>query len=249
MACFITGDTHGDFTRFKEDIFYEQAELNREDYVIICGDLGGIWDRSPKENKTLDWLDRRPFTTLFVSGNHENFDALREYPVLEWHGGKVQQVRPGVLHLMRGQVYDINGKRFFTMGGASSHDIQDGILEPDDRLFKQKFRKLSMERALFRVNHRSWWKEELPSETEYEEALANLDKAGWEVDYIITHCCPTSVQDVFSGGLFQKDALTDFFDEIRRRCQFKYWFFGHYHENMVIEKSFVMLYEQIIRLK
>lgn len=38
MACFITGDTHGDFTRFKEDIFYEQAELNREDYVIICGD-------------------------------------------------------------------------------------------------------------------------------------------------------------------------------------------------------------------
>ena len=28
-----------------------------------------------------------------------------------------------------------------------------------------------------------------------------------------------------------------------------YWFFGHYHENMVLEKRFVMLYEQIIRLK
>lgn len=62
-------------------------------------------------------------------------------------------------------------------------------------------------------------------------------------------CCPSSVQDIFSGGLYQRDALTEFFDEIRRRCQFKYWFFGHYHENMVIEKKYAMLYEQIIRLK
>ena len=38
MAIFITGDTHGDFTRFKKDIFYEQAELTKEDCVIITGD-------------------------------------------------------------------------------------------------------------------------------------------------------------------------------------------------------------------
>ena len=62
-------------------------------------------------------------------------------------------------------------------------------------------------------------------------------------------CCPSSVQDTFSRGFYQRDALTDFFDEIQERCQFKYWFFGHYHENMVVEKRFVMLYEQIIRLK
>ena len=37
-----------------------------------------------------------------------------------------------------------------------------------------------------------------------------------------------------------------FFDEVHQRCQFKYWFFGHYHEDMVIEKKYVMLYEQII---
>ena len=103
--------------------------------------------------------------------------------------------------------------------------------------------------ALFRVNHRSWWKEELPSEDEYETARKTLNQAGWDVDYIITHCCPSSVQDTFSRGLYQRDALTDFFDEIRERCRFQYWFFGHYHENMVVEKEFVMLYNQIIRLK
>lgn len=34
------------------------------------------------------WLNDRPFTTLFVDGNHENFDLLNAYPVENWHGGK-----------------------------------------------------------------------------------------------------------------------------------------------------------------
>ena len=38
MAIFITGDTHGDFTRFKKKIFYEQAELTKDDCVMIAGD-------------------------------------------------------------------------------------------------------------------------------------------------------------------------------------------------------------------
>ncbi len=182
-------------------------------------------------------------------GNHENYDAYKGYPKEEWHGGQIQRIRPSVLHLMRGQVYELNGRKFFTMGGASSHDIQDGILEPDDPDFEEKFQQLEQRGALFRVNHRSWWAEELPSEAEYLEARANLERVRWNVDYIISHCCPSSIQDVFSGGMFKKDALTEFFDEVCQRCTFRYWFFGHYHSNMVIEKKYAMLYEQIIRLK
>lgn len=174
---------------------------------------------------------------------------LRSYPIGQWHGGLVQAIRPSVLHLMRGQLYNICGKRIFTMGGASSHDIRDGILEADDPDYKRKIRQLNAAGALFRVNHRSWWREELPSEDEYRTARATLDKADWDVDYIITHCCPSSIQNTFSGGLYPRDSLTDFFDEARERCQFKYWFFGHFHENVVVEKKFVMLYKQIIRLK
>ena len=77
MAIFITGDTHGDFTRFKKKIFYEQAELTKDDCVIIAGDFGGIWDGSAEERHWLDWLEAKPFTTLFVSGNHENFDMRK----------------------------------------------------------------------------------------------------------------------------------------------------------------------------
>ena len=42
----------------------------------------------------------------------------KDSPVAEWHGGKVHRIRPHVLHLMRGQIFELEGCRFFTMGGA-----------------------------------------------------------------------------------------------------------------------------------
>jgi len=71
-------------------------------------------------------------------------------------GGTIRRIRPSVVLLERGQIFDLDGRRFFTMGGASSHDIQDGILEPDDPQFKRKQRQLDTSGALYRVNHRSW---------------------------------------------------------------------------------------------
>ena len=151
--------------------------------------------------------------------------------------------------LERGQVFDLGARTFFTMGGASSHDIQDGVLEPDAPDFLWRFQWLNAQGAAFRVNHRSWWREELPSESEYAEARANLDRAGWTVDYLLTHCGPTSIQNDLLGPLSKPDALTDFLEEIGQRCQFKYHFFGHYHRNEIVRKKCVLLYEQIIRLK
>lgn len=223
--------------------------MTKEDVVLVCGDLGSVWYGDKRDDDGLDFLERRPFTTAFVPGNHENYDTLRTYPLEEWHGGKVRPIRPSVLMLERGQVFDLGGKHIFAMGGASSHDIQDGILEPDDPQFLEKFQTLNACRAVFRVNHRSWWKEELPDEEEYREARANLEKAGWAVDYIVTHCASTSVQDLLLRELSKPDALTDFLEEVCRRCSFQYHFFGHYHSNQVIQKKYVLLYEQIIRLK
>lgn len=138
---YITGDCHADYARFNAENFPEQSEMTKNDYVIICGDFGGVWNidaESPREKWWMDWLENKPFTTLFVDGNHENFDRLYTYPVEEWNGGKVHKIRPSVIHLMRGQVFTIEGKKIFTFGGAGSHDISGGILEPDDPDFKKK---------------------------------------------------------------------------------------------------------------
>ena len=189
---YITGDCHGDFVRFNKENFPEQIELTKDDYVIICGDFGGVWnvdEESKRETWWMEWLEGRPFTTLFVDGNHENFDRLYEYPVEEWHGAKVHKVRPSVIHLMRGQIYQIDGKKIFTFGGASSHDISGGILEPDDPDYKTKKKVLDQGWLPYRINHVSWWKQELPSEAEMEEGLKNLSLHGNTVDFIVSHCC------------------------------------------------------------
>ena len=249
MEVFITGDTHGNFRRFLPEFFYEQEWLNKEDILLIAGDFGGVWYGDDRDSNGLDFLEQRPFTTAFVSGNHENYDALRAYPPEEWHGGKVRRIRPSVLLLERGQVFELGGKRIFAMGGASGHDIRDGILEPDDPLFLERFQTLNAQGAPFRVNHRSWWKEELPSEAEYREARTNLEKAGWAVDYIIPHCAPTIIQNALLREFSTPDALTDSLEEVCRQCRFKYHFFGHRHSNLVLQQKYVLLYEQILRLK
>ena len=245
---FITGDTHRDYTRFKTDIFPEQKEMTKDDFVIICGDFG-IWNNSKEENHWFDWLDNRPFTTLFVDGNHENFDLLNNYPVEQWHGGNVHFVRPSIVHLMRGQLFTIDGRTFFTMGGASSHDISDGILYPDSPGYKKEKSLLdSQGKFTYRISGISWWKEELPSEEEYDIARKTLSACEHSVDFILTHCAPNSISDTLGRGLYQPDALTNFLEEISQQCRFENWFFGHCHEDRIVNKRYVCLYEQIVRI-
>ena len=249
---YITGDCHSDFGRFNDNIFPEQQEMTKEDYVIICGDFGGVWhmeEEDDREKKALDFLEDRPFTTLFVDGNHENFDRLYSYPEKEWHGGKVHEIRPSVLHLMRGQVYEIDGKKIFTFGGASSHDISGGILEQDDPDFTQKWIQLRRGNLPYRINHFSWWAMELPTEQEMEEGRRNLAKNDYKVDFIVSHCCASSTQALLSHGEFENDILTDYLDEIRSKTRFKKWFFGHYHENRNVNVEEIAIYEQIIRVR
>ena len=64
MAIFITGDTHGDFSRLLPAAFHEQRDLTKEDYLIICGDFGGVWDGGDAEQQWLDWLETRSFTAV-----------------------------------------------------------------------------------------------------------------------------------------------------------------------------------------
>lgn len=244
---YITGDTHGGFQRFGNKYFPQQKELGRDDYVIISGDFGGVWDGSPSERYWLDWLEERPFTTLFVDGNHENFTALNALTAEEWHGGKVHAIRPNVLHLMRGQIFDIGGLTFFTMGGAASHDIQDGILDPKSPDFEREYWRKRRMRQMFRVNGVSWWLEEMPNEEEYAEAVCALERAGWCVDVILTHCAPTSVQQKIDPH-YTPDRLTDFLQMVKERCAFAYWFFGHYHDNRIIDEKFILQWEQISAL-
>lgn len=250
---YITGDTHGDLTRFSSHAFPEQTNMTKDDYVIICGDFGGVWTRdqeSKDESGWLDYLDSKPFTLLFVSGNHENFDRLLQYPEKEWNGGLVNEIRPSIFHLRRGQIFTLQGKKFFTFGGARSHDIDGGILELTDPLCRHKQRFAYLEGKHCRINHLSWWKEEEPTQEEMELGLRNLESANWSVDFVITHDCPTSVLIQYYGSSDSAEPyeLTSYLEDIKQKLDYKKWFFGHHHDNKAITDKDLMLYEQIVQI-
>lgn len=248
----ITGDTHAEFNRFSTDSFTAQKEMTKDDYVIICGDFGGVWNyfgESAEEVYWLNWLNDKNFTTLFVDGNHENFDRLNtDYPVKEWHGGRAHEIRPSVLHLMRGEVFEIEGLKFFTFGGARSHDIEAGILNPLDSDFEKRYKELRDSNAAFRVLHLSWWPQEEPSEDEMQRGLVNLEKHGNKVDYIISHECAASTFALMYHGRYKPYELNQYLEKVHQTVEFKKHFFGHHHWNKAINDKDVCLYEQITRI-
>ena len=106
---FVTGDTHGDYDigKLSSDRF-DSRKLDKDDYLIVAGDFGLVFhpvQSTGREEYWLRWLAQKPFTTLFVDGNHENFDRLNEMPVEMWHGGRVHRINDSVLHLMRGEAF------------------------------------------------------------------------------------------------------------------------------------------------
>lgn len=227
---YVTGDTHRviDFDKLRK---LPRDQFTKEDYVIICGDAGIIWG-SDTDNEIIEIYNNLPFTTLFIDGNHENHDLLDSYPVEEWNGGKVHKISDSIIHLMRGQVFNICGQRFFTMGGAVSTD------------------------KWHRTEGVSWWARELPSNEEYEEAIENLEKVNFEVDYVLTHCGPISLvyELGFAFRWYERDVLTWFFNRLvfDFNLKFKTWYFGHYHVDRGIKEDgrdkYVCLYDCIERI-
>ena len=255
MAVYITGDTHADFTRFNTTTFPDQKRLTKEDIVIILGDFGGIFDQvsSAQEEYWLNWLSEKNFTICFCDGNHENFDRLYsgEFEEVDFHGGKAHRITDSIYHLMRGYVFNFEGKKFFCMGGAQSHDIQDGILDVENfksiKVFLNTIKRWSLEQKMFRINHVSWWKEELPSAEEMKRGKQNLLAVYNEVDYVIAHCLPQNVAS--AAGFYKGDSLTEYFDDLLDSgLKFKKWYCGHYHREQVVLGRFVIKYRGIERI-
>lgn len=252
----VTGDLHGTIDikklgnkKLKQKYKFEGPKT--ENFMIICGDFGLIWDwrgESKEEKYWLDWLNERPFVVLFIDGNHENYERLiNDYPVEEWHGGKVQKIRENVIHLMRGEIYDILGQKFFAFGGASSHDIKDGILDPEkDKELIKEWSGYEYSYKQFRINRRSWWAEEIASPEEMKNGIDNLVKNNDSVDYILTHCAPQTIASMM--GYHQPDDMTTYLNTIAHSVKYKNWFFGHYHIDTRVMGKFFCLYDMVMQI-
>lgn len=180
---------------------------------------------------------------------------IAEYPVEMWNGGKVRHiVRDRIILLERGQVFHMEGKSFFTFGGASSHDIQGGILDRNSPDFRKNKKQAIRSGLPYRIRNESWWEQELPSEVEMQEGRSNLSEVDYSVDYVISHCLSGGMQDklesYYGGGsrLYEQDILTNYFDELEGKLQYRVWFCGHYHVNLQLDEKHMILYKDIVSL-
>ena len=223
---YITGDTQGDYDFGKLIKFSnENPNITINDYVIIAGDFGAVWNLKTL-NKDLEPYQNLPFTVLFVDGNHENFDLLNSYPITEWNGGKVHVIRDNIIHLMRGQVYNIENKTFFTFGGGTSIDRD------------------------YRIEGISWWKQEMPSYEEFLEGVENLKSVNNTVDYIVTHAAPEkamyypALRNMWLTKLCEENKLLSRFEET---VNYKHWYFGHYHIDAKVTYNKTAIYNSVIK--
>lgn len=228
MTVYVTGDIHGGLDMQKLRDWDLGKSLTSDDYLIIAGDFGFPWDL---ECDDIAWLESRPYTVLFVDGNHERFDHWAERPMELWHGGLTQCLSDAspIRRLTRGEVFELDGSTVFTMGGATSVDKE------------------------YRIPYSSWWPHELPDERNFEEARTKLDSVGWKVDYVVTHTCSTRM---LSPTLYPApgwncpavDRLTAFFDELEDRLDYKRWYYGHFHRDANPAECHTVLYDCIVRL-
>lgn len=217
---YLIGDTHGQYSAIKR--LFAEYQIHG-DYVIVLGDFGFLWD---KNSAPMVWQLDYLFSThssllLFIDGNHENFEMLYSHEKTEWMGGEIRAITDSIAHLSRGQVFNLFGKKFFTMGGANSIDKQS------------------------RRNRISWWEEEDITYEDMTIANNNLALNNDTVDYVLTHTCPFDVKRMMKMKVEFDSHNENQLQHIANILNYKAWYFGHYHEDWVFGK-FQCLYKDVV---
>ena len=223
---YVTGDMHGDESRLYDS---QWRKLKSGDVLIVCGDFGYLWNGGKNEKSVIEYLGSRKFTFCFVDGTHENFGKIERCHETIWKGGHVHRISGNLFHLMRGQIFNIDGISIFTFGGGESDDREVRSAE----------------------EHGIWFKEELPTPDQLAVGAHNLDAAGLKVDYIITHEPPLLVKSsmLLRRGLPERvNKLNGYFEELAKSVEFNHWYFGSLHENRLVTSKFTCLFDKIIPL-
>lgn len=218
---YVTGDIHGDLSRFSDREF---RRLREGDHLLICGDFGFLWDGSEEEKKALEKLSKKKYIILFADGAHENFDRLNQVKLSRYKGGYVHKIAENIYHLMRGEVFDIDNKKIFVMGGGESYDRE------------------------MRTEGETWWKEEIPSRDELKNGAEHLDNLNCEVDLIITHEAPAKTKEFLrlkTNETVKITPLNNYLDQMARNIKYKHWYFGSLHIDLPITNNMTAVFKNL----
>ena len=185
----VIGDLHGDFTHLNKVIEEFHPHL-----VLSTGDFG-CWDIKQMKNAIVP----RGSRIIFVDGNHENHNILKQLRKTVHNAKRPILVVPQVYYAPRGTLLSVNNKTILLMGGGDSTDKES------------------------RTPGIDWFEAE-----EITLADIN-DVKECKVDIIVSHSAPRFVEEAMGieplGGRYSSVNLEFLFDGFKP----KKWYFGHYH--------------------
>ncbi|MBE6792289.1 MAG: hypothetical protein E7534_02140 [Ruminococcaceae bacterium] len=216
---YVTGDTHGDPKRLSSRGL---RKLKKGDTLIICGDFGYIWNGDEAEAKLLKKWGKKKYTVAFLDGAHENFDRLESYPLVDWHGGTARQINENLFHLQRGEIYEIDGRTFFVMGGSEAPERE------------------------FRKQAGTWWEQEMPSEAEMRRACERLVAADNTVDFVITHEPSGKAGGRLLGRDRRLNGVHVFLSVLEDVVTFRHWYFGALHIDRAVSRNHTAVFQEVL---
>ena len=224
---FVTGDIHQsvDIHKLSSSNFKIKNDLTKNDILVITGDIGLVWNygQAPfgEEKYWRNWLNNKPWTTFCTLGNHEAYNLIETFPIVEFCGGRARKITDSIYYEIRGEIYNLNGKICLSLGGAESID--------------KEFRKEGI----------SWWPQEQITEDDIRRARKNLKRYSYKVDYIFTHTGGINV----SSFLGFTPTISDVrLDEILHEIEYSHHYCGHYHVDMNVDGKTRILYNDILEI-
>ena len=224
----VTGDVHGDFSRFYK-IQQLAQEANEAWGIIILGDAGvNFW--LSKRDKVLKYRICHKYPNLqfyLLRGNHD--ERPQNLPTIHLTYDKnIQGVcyyeadYLNIYYLMDGQTYTFGDYTALCLGGAYSVD---------------KYWRLELQSM---GSYAGWFPDEQLSKEEMQE-ITNQVK-GKSFDFIFSHTCPLSFQPIYLFSPYIDQSTVDnsmeiWLEELKDQVQWKSWCFGHYHEDRIIHTN------------
>lgn len=220
---YIIGDIHGEI----DDLEYAARVLDIEDTLIVLGDFGFIWDLDKEEvmRKLKSVAENCLCQIAFLDGNYENFTQIAEMEdIVDWNSGKAGLLPYGIIHLLRGEVYNLNEEKVAVIGGADSVD------------------------KWARIEGRSWWLEETVTAANVDKLIENTK--GLKDVIILSHDAPAQWIGRLKtlNGINAMGWLSESQKNLQKICEnvdFKKWCFGHWHIDIVLDEKFECYYHNI----
>lgn len=259
----VTGDCHGRFDRFHN--FYcltakeapEERTYAPETVAFIClGDFGINFYLDGGDKKRKRKLNKLGYTFYIVRGNHdyrpEHLPSIkREYDFEVCGDVYYEEEYPNICYLIDGETY----KFWYKVGENDFVELKalvlGGAYSVDKELRLEGLRPL--ERRDFKICAKhGWFMDEQLSEDERNTIIDKVN--GKEFDVILSHTCPLCWEPwyLFLTQCNQKevDKTTEkFLSTVKDMIKFKYWWFGHFHDDQLIEPGIRLFYHDIVPLE